>query len=71
MTESQKRILFRIAYWGAALLYVWALFVFWMAPEWELSGRTYYLMGVLPALVGVVSLTTALGLYVDLRKRDD
>jgi len=68
VTEPQKRILFRVAYGSAGVLYVWALFVFWMAPEWQLSGRTYYLMAVLPALVGVVALCTALGVYVDLQK---
>jgi hypothetical protein len=68
MTEAQKETLFRVTFWGAGLLYVWALFVFWMAPEWEMSGDTYYFMGVLPALVGVVSLAVSLGLYVDLQK---
>jgi hypothetical protein len=69
MTDPQKKLLFRVAYGGAGLLYVWALFVFWMAPEWQLSDRTYYRMAVLPALVGVVALCTALGLYVDLQKK--
>ena len=68
MTDAQKETLFRASYWGAGVLYVWALFVFWMAPEWELSGRTYYFMAVLPALLGVFALATALGLYMDLRK---
>jgi len=66
MTDQQKETLFQVSYWGAGLLYVWALYVFWMAPEWQLSGRTYYLMGVLPAFLGVVALATALGLYMDL-----
>lgn len=68
MTETQKDTLFRVTFWSAGLLYVWALFVFWMAPEWEMSGDTYYFMGVLPALGGVVSLAVSLGLYVDLQK---
>lgn len=71
MTETQKDKLFRATFWGAAFLYLWALFVFWMAPEWELSGMTYYLLGVLPALGGVGLLATALGVYVDLQKSDD
>jgi hypothetical protein len=68
MTESKKDTLFRVTFWGAGLLYIWALFVFWMAPEWELSGQTYYFMGVLPALGGVVSLAVSLGVYMDLQK---
>jgi hypothetical protein len=71
MTEAQKDKLFRVTFVGAGVLYVWALFIFWMAPEWELSGKTYYLLGVLPALLGVASLVTALGLHVDMRKRDE
>jgi hypothetical protein len=71
MTEEQKRKLYRVTFWGAGVLYVWALFIFWMAPEWELSAQTYYVLGVLPALAGVVAMTTSLGLYVDLQKRDD
>jgi len=70
MTQAQKDLLFRVTFWGAAVLYAWALIVFWMAPEWELSGMTYYFVGVLPALAGVVSMVTALGLYVDLQKGD-
>jgi hypothetical protein len=70
MTDAQKETLFRWSYWGAGVLYVWALFIFWMAPEWDLSGRTYYLVGVLPALFGVIALATALGLYMDLRERE-
>lgn len=70
MTEAQKDTLFRATFWGAGLLYAWALFVFWMAPEWELSGRMYYFMGVLPALVGVVLLSISIGLYVDLQKKE-
>jgi hypothetical protein len=70
MTESQKDTLFRVTFWGAGVLYLWALFIFWMAPEWELSGTTYYFLGVLPALGGVVSLAVALGTYVDLQKEE-
>lgn len=70
MTEAKKDKLFQLTFWGAGLLYVWALFVFWMAPQWGLSGWTYYLMGVLPAFGGVVSLAVSLGLYVDLQKDD-
>jgi len=69
MTERQKEILFQVSYWGAAFLYVWALYVFWMAPEWQLSGRSYYLLGILPAFLGVVALATALGLYMDLYQK--
>ena len=71
MTEAQKDKLFRVTFLGAGLLYVWALFIFWVAPEWGLSSTTYYLLGVLPAFLGVASLVTALGLHMDLRKRDD
>jgi hypothetical protein len=70
MTQAQKNLLFRVTFWGAGGLYIWALIVFWMAPEWELSGWTYYFLGVLPALAGVGSMTTALGLYVDLQKEE-
>jgi hypothetical protein len=71
MTESKKSTLFQVTFLGAGVLYIWALFIFWMAPEWGLSGTTYYLLGVLPAFLGVASLVTALGLHMDLRKGDD
>jgi len=70
MTETRKQRLFRVTFWGAGILYVWSLFIFWMAPEWELTGWTYYALGVLPALGGVASLATALGLHVDIREGD-
>lgn len=68
MTEAQKDKLFRVTFFGAGLLYVWSLFIFWMAPEWGLSGVSYYILGVLPALLGVGALATALGLHMDLQK---
>jgi hypothetical protein len=71
MTDDQKDTLFQVTFLGAGLLYVWALFIFWMAPEWELSSTSYYLLGVVPALLGVASLATALGLHVDLREGKD
>lgn len=71
MTEGQKDTLFQVTFLGAGVLYVWALFVFWMAPEWELSGMSYYLLGVLPAFLGVASLATAIGLHVELQEGDD
>lgn len=71
MTDDQKDTLFQVTFLGAGLLYVWALFIFWMAPGWELSGMSYYLLGVLPAFLGVASLATALGLHVDLREGND
>lgn len=71
MTDEQKDTLFQVTFLGSGLLYVWALFIFWMAPEWELSSMIYYLLGVVPAFLGVASLATALGLYMDLRKKGD
>jgi hypothetical protein len=71
MTDAQKDKLFRLTFIGAGILYVWALFVFWMAPEWELSGMSYYALGVLPALIGVVSLATALGLHIEIQRSDE
>jgi hypothetical protein len=71
MTTSQKKTLFRASFVGAGFLYVWALFIFWMAPEWELAGMTYYVLGVLPALAGVISLSLAIGLHLELRREED
>ncbi len=71
MTEPQKDKLFQVTFLGAGFLYVWALFVFWMAPEWELSGMSYYLLGVVPAFLGVASLATAIGLHVDMQEGDN
>jgi hypothetical protein len=71
MTRSTKQRLFNVAFGGAGLLYLWSLFVFWMAPRWELSESMYLLTGILPAMLGVVALILALGLHLDLRRRDD
>jgi hypothetical protein len=71
MTRSTKQWLFNLSFGGAGLLYVWSLFVFWMAPRWELSESTYLLTGILPAMLGVVALILALGLHLDLRRKDD
>ncbi len=70
MDDTQKDRLFRYAFWGAALLYVWVLAMLWIGPEWGLSGTTYFLVGILPAIIGVVLLAAAMGLYMDLHKDD-
>jgi fucose permease len=70
MTPTQKERLFRRAARSAAVLYGWGLFIIWWGPVWELGSWTYYLLGVLPVGVGVVALSIALGLYMDLRKQE-
>jgi uncharacterized membrane protein YhaH (DUF805 family) len=70
MDETQKGRLFRLTFWGAALLYVWVIAMLWLGPEWAMSGRTYFFAAILPAVVGVVALAAAIGLYVDLHKDD-
>lgn len=68
MTQEQKERVFRIALWAAGVLYAWGIAVIWMGPSWGLSGWTFYSLGVFPSLAAVVSLATALGLYMDLRE---
>jgi hypothetical protein len=68
MDHSQKDRLFRLTFGSAALLYVWVIAMLWLGPEWALSGRTYFFVGILPAVAGVVALAAALGLYVDLHE---
>ena len=70
MDDTRKGRLFRLTFWGAVLLYVWVIAMLWLGPEWALSGRTYFFVAILPALVGVVSLASAIGLYVDLHADD-
>jgi hypothetical protein len=70
MTKHQKKQLSWGTFGLAAVLYVWSLYVFWEAPGW-LSGTAYFFVGILPALVGVVCLATALGLHMDIHAGDD
>jgi hypothetical protein len=71
MTTEQKETVFEISYWSAAVLYVWGIVMIWVGPQWGLSGWTFYFAGVLPAVLAVVSLATALGLYLDLYKSEE
>lgn len=70
MDDARKGRLFQFTFWGAAFLYVWVIAMLWLGPEWALSGRTYFLVAILPAAAGVVSLAAATGLYADLHKDD-
>lgn len=71
MTDDQKERWFRISFWSAAVLYAWGFVIMWIGPEWGLSGGTFYLVGVLPTVVAVFAMSTALGLYMDLRGKDE
>lgn len=68
MTRKQKQRLFRVTLWTAGVLYAWGLIIIWFGPTWGLRGWTFYVLGVVPALAAVLSLATALGLYLDLRE---
>ena len=70
MSKSRKQQLFQLTFGLAAVLYLWSLYIFWEAPGW-LSGTAYFFAGILPALVGVVCLATALGLHMDIQADDD
>lgn len=66
----EKQTLFRLSYGGAALFYVWAIGALWIGPAQRLSGTRYLLIGVLPALFGVVCTITAFALHVQIREDD-
>ncbi|PQJ35881.1 hypothetical protein BSZ35_15885 [Salinibacter sp. 10B] len=70
MDNTRKGQLFHLTFWGAALLYVWVIAMLWLGPEWGMSGRTYFFVAILPAVVGVVSMAAAVGLYMDLYQDD-
>lgn len=68
MTRSQKERVFQISLWTSGVLYAWGLAMLWMAPVWGLGGWAFYALGVAPSTLGVMSMSLALGLYMDLRK---
>ncbi|MEF8938881.1 MAG: hypothetical protein V5A22_03480, partial [Salinivenus sp.] len=68
MTRSQKERYFQISLWTSGALYAWGLAMLWMAPVWELEGWTYYALGVVPSMLAVMLMSTALGLYIDLQE---
>ncbi|MFB6250036.1 MAG: hypothetical protein ABEL97_15880 [Salinibacter sp.] len=67
MTRSQKEQFFRVSLWTSGALYAWGLTMLWMAPVWGLTGWTFYAIGVVPSALAVMLMSTALGLYIDLR----
>lgn len=70
MDQNRKQRLFQVNFGLAAVMYLWSLYIFWEAPGW-LSGTAYFFVGILPALVGVVCLATALGLHMDIQAEDE
>jgi hypothetical protein len=71
MSQIDNERWFQISMWSAAVLYLWSIFMIWMGPEWGLSGGTFYVMGVLPAVLGVFALCTAVGLHMDISKQEE
>lgn len=71
MFGIDRERVFQGAFWGAALLYVWVIAALWIGPELRLSGDVYFFVGIVPAVLGVVLLATAMGVYHDLLKEDE
>jgi len=69
MTEQTKQHLFQVTFALAGLLYLWSIYVIWEVPGW-LEGQSYFVIGVVPALIGVVSLAVALGLHLDILQEE-
>ena len=70
MTDETKERLFPLTFAGAALFYGWAIVSLWVGPHWGLTGGWYMIVGVLPALVGVLCTVAALLLHMDLQDSD-
>jgi hypothetical protein len=61
MTKKRRKIL----YYGLAIaLYSWCIVMIWIGPSWQMDGRTYLLTAVVPAFLGVVSISKALQLHM-------
>lgn len=71
MFDMDREQVFQATFWGAALLYVWVIAALWVGPAWALSGDVYFFVGILPAVLGVVLLATAMGVYHDLLKDEN
>jgi hypothetical protein len=71
MADNEKERWFQIALWSAAVLYAWSFVIIWVGPEWGFSGRLFYLTGVLPAVLGVFAMSTAVGLHIDIYKQEE
>lgn len=71
MADDPKKPWFQIALWSAAALYAWSIVMIWVGPEWRLSGRLFYLIGVLPAVLGVFAMCTAVGLHMDIYEQGE
>ena len=70
MSDASKQWLFTVSFVGAVLFYSWAVVSLWLGPRWGVSIGQYGLVGVLPALLGVLCTVAALALHLDLRERD-
>lgn len=66
MTDTKRRLLYRILLGSAGVLYAWGLGVLWFAHEWNIPESRFFLVGVLPVITGVLLMVGAIRLHVEM-----
>lgn len=71
MTDGKRRTLYRILLGSAGIFYVWGLGALWFSHEWNIPESTFFFVGILPVVTGVVLMVWAIRLHVELIEEDD
>jgi hypothetical protein len=60
MSSSTRELLYKGLFGAAILFYVWGLGALWFAHEWNIPEDTFFFVGILPVVAGVLLMVGAL-----------
>jgi len=60
MRSSTRELLYKGLFGAATLFYVWGLGALWFAHEWNIPEDTFFFVGILPVVAGVLLMVGAL-----------
>jgi hypothetical protein len=71
MQSSTRNLLYKGLVGAALLFYAWGLGALWFAHEWNIPEDTFFFVGILPVIAGVLLMVGALQVRSDLIAEDE
>ena len=71
MDSSTRALAYKSLVGAALLFYAWGLVALWFAHEWNIPEDTFFFVGILPVIAGVLLMVGALQVRSELHAEDD